>query len=999
MRRTLFIVLCALGLAAAGCDTEGPRRGDSGTPQEDGGTTMRDSGGDPDGGPTCTDGDGDGYGAGCALGPDCDDTSSAVSPAATESCNGVDDDCDEATDEDVGAPSCELSQGVCAGATQRCGPEGFLACEASDYGADYEAAETLCDGLDNDCDGTTDEDCTCEEGTTQPCGSDTGTCEAGTQTCTSGAWGACAGEVGPMGEVCDGADNDCDGTSDEPTDLTPPDCPLQLGVCAGSRRTCGGASGWVACSGTASYGGDYQATETLCDGLDNDCDGVADEGCTCVDGATQSCGSDVGACVAGTQTCVAGAWGACAGEVGVTPETCNGDDDDCDGTIDDGVVGPACALTLGVCAGSTQACGGAAGFVACDASRYGSSYQATETSCDGQDNDCDGLVDEGCTCVDGATQACGLATGVCERGTQTCSGGEWGACTGGVEPAAELCNGLDDDCDGTSDDDLTAPACALTLGVCAGSRQTCGGAAGWQACAGTASYGPRYAATEDGASDESLCDGLDNDCNGTVDDGCASGPLVTGAADQAFPDLFNRHLVYSEYIGGNWELFFRNLDRGTARRLTTNSVDDLGARVSGHRVAFVRGTGAAARAVLYDLQTDTETVLSTRETGSVTIAGTFVAWDELNGTRWNVVVYDMTDASTVTIGSSTTDAFAPALRGNRLAYVGTSTGAVLVHITDYDGTSGTWGAPVVQSGPGGGAGHQNVAMDFVGIAWTDGRAVTGTPALTSDWDIFGAPWSAGAGLLAFPSENSVDTSLGAQILRDMDSQILVWDDHRNGNWDIGLSFLGGTPGLATSSSALQAGPAISGNQIVWYDNRLGNFDIYEAFVVGGAFAPGAGTILVSEVLADPAAGADPNGDGTASTTNDEFVEIINVAGQAVDLSGMTLRDAVGVRHTFPPGTILPSFGMLVVFGGGTPTGLFGGAVVQVASTGTLGLNNDGDTLTLHSGSTVIDTVTYGTIGNMDQAIVRDGTGWVLHSTIPGSAGAYSPGLFSDGYAL
>ncbi|MCZ7682042.1 MAG: putative metal-binding motif-containing protein [Sandaracinaceae bacterium] len=586
MRRTLFIVLCALGLAAAGCGSETPRRGDSGTPQEDGGTTMRDSGGDPDGGPTCTDGDGDGYGEGCALGPDCDDTSSAVSPAATESCNGVDDDCDEATDEDVGAPSCELSQGVCAGATQRCGPEGFLACEVSDYGADYEATETLCDGLDNDCDGTTDEDCTCEEGTTQPCGSDTGACAMGTQTCTGGAWGACDGEVGPMGEVCDGADNDCDGTSDEPTDLTPPDCPLQLGVCAGSRRTCGGASGWVACDGTASYGGDYQATETLCDGLDNDCDGVADEGCTCVDGATQPCGSDVGACVAGTQTCVAGAWGACAGEVGVTPETCNGDDDDCDGTIDDGVVGPACALTLGVCAGSTQACGGAAGFVACDASRYGSSYQATETSCDGQDNDCDGLVDEGCTCVDGATQACGLATGVCERGTQTCSGGEWGACTGGVEPAAELCNGLDDDCDGTSDDDLTAPACALTLGVCAGSRQTCGGAAGWQACAGTASYGPRYAATEDGASDESLCDGLDNDCNGTVDDGCASGPLVTGAADQAFPDLFNRHLVYSEYIGGNWELYFRNLDRGTARRLTTNAVDDLGARVSGHRVAF-----------------------------------------------------------------------------------------------------------------------------------------------------------------------------------------------------------------------------------------------------------------------------------------------------------------------------------------------------------------------------------------------------------------------------
>lgn len=179
------------------------------------------------------------------------------------------------------------------------------------------------------------------------------------------------------------------------------------------------------------------------------------------------------------------------------------------------------------------------------------------------------------------------------------------------------------------------------------------------------------------------------------------------------------------------------------------------------------------------------------------------------------------------------------------------------------------------------------------------------------------------------------------------------------------------------------------------DTASGTSDLSDgAFSITVTPPPPSGSVFINEVLVNEA--------GSDVTT--EFVEVVNGTSAAVDVSGWTVSDAALVRHTFASGTSVAAGAALVVFGGaaGIPTGLTNAVA---ASTGTLGLSNSGDSVTVkNAAGTVVDTVTLGSSlvstdgvsANRNPDASASGA-WVLHTAV--STLQRSPGTRADGTAF
>jgi Putative metal-binding motif len=265
-----------------------------------------------------------------------------------------------------------------------------------------------------------------DTGQTIVCGSGVGECHQGTKTCVNGSWTPCAGSIGPTPEVCDGKDNDCDGQTDE-------DFPVGvacngLGICVGGVYECASDHKSVICSVAPNGSHDKSKSEDCSDLLDNDCNGVVNNGCKCTDGDVKACGPTdakgalmiLGECRIGQVTCAGGVWPEkCDANVAnkavyPTVEVCDGKDNDCNGVVDDlwdtsndpnncGKCGNVCAYknATALCVADNCQMG------KCDPFFYdvdkdlnnGCEYACLSSTngvraCDHHDNDCDGKPDD-----------------------------------------------------------------------------------------------------------------------------------------------------------------------------------------------------------------------------------------------------------------------------------------------------------------------------------------------------------------------------------------------------------------------------------------------------------------------------------------------------------------------------------------------------------------------------------------------------------------------------
>jgi beta propeller repeat protein/probable HAF family extracellular repeat protein len=349
-------------------------------------------------------------------------------------------------------------------------------------------------------------------------------------------------------------------------------------------------------------------------------------------------------------------------------------------------------------------------------------------------------------------------------------------------------------------------------------------------------------------------------------------PITTDPASQIQPAIDGDHVVWADNRNGNSDVFLLDLGTGAETQITSDPSDQLEPAISAGRIVWLDLRNGNFDVYMFDLATGSETQISTASTHEFmpAISGDRVVWRGDAG-NVDIFMFDLASGVETQITNDNNIESYPVIDRDRifwLEYVAISGARV---IAMYDVTAGT--ETHFHSGIGSLSRYLGVFQDR--LVWDDSR--------NGNFDVFVFD-------LATGTEIQLTADLADQEQPSISGDRIAWQDGRNGNLDIFmLDLVSGGESQVTTDPFGQRDPAISGDRIVWTDSRNGNNDIF-LFEVGISPAPGMSILSMTDLGALPG-----HNQSRALGTNSlgQVVGFSTVSGTSVPRAFLwTARDAM-----------------------------------------------------------------------------------------------------------